>query len=115
LTGLPNLRLVVDRAEQMLIRSRRSQLPCAALTLGIDRFKEFNDANGYETGDELLKAVADRLGAVLREADTIGGVGGDDFAVRTDGASWAAGPELVAERILDVRREPFFLGESRPE
>ncbi len=115
LTGLPNRRLVVDRAEQMLIRSRRSQLPCAALTLGIDRFKEFNDTNGYETGDELLKAVADRLGAVLREADTIGRVRGDEFVVLTDGASLAAGPELVAERILDVLREPFFLGESRPE
>jgi len=115
LTGLPNLTLVVDRAEQMLIRSRRSQLPCAALTLGIDRFKEFNDANGYETGDELLKAVGDRLGAVLREADTIGRVRGDEFVVLTDGASLAAGPELVAERILDVIKEPFFLGESRLE
>ena len=74
LTGLPNRTLVVDRAEQMLIRSRRSQLPTAALTLGIDHFKEFNDTHGYQTGDELLKAVAERLRTVLREADTIGRV-----------------------------------------
>jgi diguanylate cyclase (GGDEF)-like protein len=114
LTGLPNRTLVVDRAEQMLIRARRSQMASAVLTLGIDRFKEFNDANGFETGDELLKAVADRLNTVLREADTIGRVRGDEFIVLTDGASLAAGPELVAERILDVLREPFFL-QSRPE
>jgi diguanylate cyclase (GGDEF)-like protein len=106
---------VLDRAEQMLIRSRRSQMPTAALTLGIDRFKDFNDANGYETGDELLVAVAERLRTVLREADTIGRVRGDEFAILTDGASLAAGPELVAERILDVVREPFYLSENHPE
>ncbi len=115
LTGLPNRTLVLDRAEQMLIRSRRSQMPTAALTLGIDQFKEFNDTHGFQTGDELLKAVADRLRTVLREADTIGRVRGDEFIVLTDGASLAAGPELVAERILDVLREPFYLGESHPE
>ncbi len=115
LTGLPNATLVLDRAEQMLIRSRRSQMPTAALTLGIDRFKEFNDTHGFDTGDELLKAVAERLRTVLREADTIGRVRGDEFVVLTDGASLAAGPELVAERILDVVREPFYLGDNHPE
>ncbi len=115
LTGLPNRSLVVDRAEQLLARSRRSQLPTAALVLGLDEFKEFNETHGHQTGDELLKAVALRLEAVLREADTVGRVGGDEFMVLTDGASLAAGPELVAERILDVMREPFYLGEDRPE
>jgi diguanylate cyclase (GGDEF)-like protein len=115
LTGLPNRTLVVDRAEQMLIRSRRSQMATAALTIGLDGFKDFNDVNGYETGDELLKAVAERLRTVLREADTIGRMRGDEFIVLTDGASLAAGPELVAERILDVLREPIYLGETHPE
>jgi len=115
LTGLPNRSLVLDRAEQMLSRSRRSQLPTAALSLGIDNFKDFNDTHGYQTGDELLKAVAERLVTVLREADTVGRVGGDEFMVLTDGASLAAGPELVAERILDVLREPFYLGDEHAE
>ena len=115
LTGLPNRSLVLDRAEQMLSRSRRSQLPTAALSLGLDSFKEFNDTYGYQTGDELLKAVAERLVTVLREADTVGRVGGDEFMVLTDGASLAAGPELVAERILDVLREPFYLGAEHAE
>jgi diguanylate cyclase (GGDEF)-like protein len=115
LTGLPNRSLVVDRAEQLLARSRRSQMPTAALLLGLDRFKEFNEAHGHHSGDELLKAVASRLENILREADTVGRVGGDEFIVLTDGASLAAGPELVAERILDVLREPFYLDEERPE
>jgi len=115
LTGLPNRSLVVDRADQMLVRSRRSQLPTAALVLGVDRFKEFNEAHGYRTGDDLLRAVADRLRSALREADTVGRVRGDEFVVLTDGASLAAGPELVAERILEVVREPFFLGDGYVE
>jgi diguanylate cyclase (GGDEF)-like protein len=112
LTGLPNRSLLVDRAEQMLSRSRRSQLPTAALAVGIDDFKAFNAAHGRGTGDELLRSVADRLAAVLREADTVGRLGGDEFVVLTDGASLAAGPELVAERILSVLGEPFYLGEG---
>ncbi len=115
LTGLPNRSLVIDRADQMLVRSRRTQLPTAALMLGIDRFKEFNDVHGHQTGDELLLAIADRLKSVLREADTVGRVLGDEFIVLTDGASLAAGPELVAERILEVVREPFYLGEGHLE
>ena len=115
LTGLPNRSLVLDRAEQMLSRSRRSQLPTAALSLGLDRFKDFNDTHGYHTGDQLLQAIAERLVTVLREADTVGRVGGDEFMVLTDGASLAAGPELVAERIFDVLREPFYLGDEHPE
>ena len=85
------------------------------MSLGIDNFKEFNDTHGYQTGDELLQAVGERLVTVLREADTVGRVGGDEFMVLTDGASLAAGPELVAERILDVLREPFYLGVGHAE
>ena len=114
LTGLPNRMLVVDRAEQMLVRSRRSQMPSAALALGLDDFREFNDLHGRQAADELLRAVADRLTTLLREADTVGRLGGDEFVVLTDGASLAAGPELVAERILDVMGEPFYLGEGHP-
>jgi diguanylate cyclase (GGDEF)-like protein len=114
-TGLPNRTLVVDRAQQMLIRSRRSQLPTAALTLGIDHFKEFNDIHTHQTGDTLLKAVSERLREGLREADTIGRGRGDEFIVLTDGASLAAGPELVAERIRDILRDPFYLGDGRLE
>jgi len=60
-------------------------------------------------GDRLLKAVAVRFAGVLRSSDTVGRLGGDEFVVLAEGVSLAAGPELVAERLQDVLREPFCL------
>jgi len=110
ITGLPARALILDRAEQMLARSRRSQLPTAALAVGIDDLPAFTRVHGRENCDLLLKAVGERLVAVLREADTVGRAGEDEFVVLTDGASLMAGPELVAERVTEVLREPFELG-----
>jgi len=109
LTGLPNRALVLDRIEQMLVRTRREQLPGAALFLDLDGFKTVNDTFGHTIGDDLLRAVAARLSGTLREADTVGRFGGDEFVMVVEGVSLAAGPELVAERILNVLRQPFEL------
>jgi diguanylate cyclase (GGDEF)-like protein len=115
LTGLPTRPLIVDRTEQMLARSRRSKLPMAVLVMDLDGMDAFNERHGRARGDELLTAVAERLVAVLREADTVGRQDGDEFVVLTDGASLTAGPELVAERLIGVLREPFHLGEGDDE
>jgi diguanylate cyclase (GGDEF)-like protein len=109
LTGLPNRTLIRDRIEQMLIRARRSADPVAALFVDLDNFKSINDTLGHRAGDELLCAVADRLGAVVRETDALGRLGGDEFVVIADGQSLSAGPELIAERLLDALAEPFQL------
>jgi diguanylate cyclase (GGDEF)-like protein len=104
LTGLPNRVLAVDRAEQMLARARRNDAPIAALFIDLDAFKHVNDSFGHAAGDELLVTVADRLSAVIRESDTACRLAGDEFLVLLDSSEHDAGPELVAERVLEVLR-----------
>jgi diguanylate cyclase (GGDEF)-like protein len=109
LTGLPNRALIVDRIDQLLARNRRIGTSGAALFVDLDEFKNVNDTLGHEAGDQLICAVAARLMATLRNADTIGRMGGDEFVVLIDGGPQALGPEHVAERLLEVLREPFEL------
>jgi diguanylate cyclase (GGDEF)-like protein len=109
LTGLPNRALILDRVEQMLARSRRDQIPVAALFIDLDNFKDINDSLGHAAGDELLVAVATRLSGVLRDSDTVGRLGGDEFVVLVEGGSLSAGAEAVAQRLLDALADPFDL------
>ena len=112
LTGLPNRTLILDRVEQMLGRSARSQTPVAALFIDLDNFKDINDTLGHAAGDELLRAVAARLNGVTRDADALGRLGGDEFVVISEALTLSVGPELIAERLLDALKEPFKLGED---
>ena len=112
LTGLPNRTLILDRIEQMLVRSRRHQAPVAALFIDLDNFKSINDTLGHGAGDELLQAVAARLDSVVRATDALGRLGGDEFVVIAEDLSLAAGPELMAERLLEALKQPFTLAET---
>jgi diguanylate cyclase (GGDEF)-like protein len=109
LTGLPNRTLILDRVEQLLMRSRRDKTPVAALFIDLDNFKTINDSLGHAAGDELLQGVASRLNAVVRESDAVGRLGGDEFVVIASELSFAAGPELMAERLLEALDQPFEL------
>jgi diguanylate cyclase (GGDEF)-like protein len=109
LTDLPNRALVHDRAEQMLARAERRGTPAAALYVDIDGFKHVNDSSGHAAGDELLMVVAERLRSVVRGGDTVGRMGGDEFVVLIEDSTLGAGPELVAQRLLDVLRQPIEL------
>jgi diguanylate cyclase (GGDEF)-like protein len=93
----------------MLARARRAHVPVAALFIDLDGFKEVNDTLGHGFGDQLLQAVSTRLALTMRESDSIGRLGGDEFVVLVDGTTMDAGPELVAERLLTVLREPFAI------
>ena len=115
MTDLPNRALIMDRIEQLLDRSRRNKTTGAALFIDLDDFKNVNDSLGHEAGDRLLVAVAARLTSTLRDADTIGRMGGDEFVVLIEDANLEVTPELVAQRLLDVMRQPFELeGVSMP-
>jgi diguanylate cyclase (GGDEF)-like protein len=112
LTGLPNRIVALDRAEQMLARAQRTRQPVAALYVDVDGFKQVNDSLGHAAGDELLQALSARLASVVRGGDTAARLGGDEFVVLMDGATLDAGPELVAERLLELLREPYEISTS---
>jgi len=109
LTGLANRQLILDRADRMLLRSRRDGQPVAAFFVDLDNFKDANDSLGHEAGDRLLQAVASRLVGLLRTSDTVGRLGGDEFVILAEGISLADGPKVIAERIRQVLRPPFYI------
>jgi diguanylate cyclase (GGDEF)-like protein len=113
LTMLPNRALIIDRIEQMLARCRRTDLPCAVMFLDLDDFKDINDTLGHAVGDQVLTAVASRLTAALRDGDTVGRLGGDEFILLVEDTALSAGTEVVAERILEVLRPPFDISGHR--
>jgi len=109
LTGLANRQLILDRAEQMINRSRRTFEPIAAYFIDLDNFKDANDSLGHEAGDRLLQAVGQRFESIVRSSDTVGRLGGDEFVILAEGMSLADGPEPLADRIRDVLRKPFSI------
>jgi diguanylate cyclase (GGDEF)-like protein len=113
LTGLPNRILVLERAECLLANARRHGLTVPVFFLDIDGFKEVNDTLGHAAGDELLQTVAARLTRVLRECDTVGRIGGDEFVILLDPDTLTMSPEAVAERVLAAVRQPTRLSGER--
>ncbi|MDA8046010.1 MAG: bifunctional diguanylate cyclase/phosphodiesterase [Actinomycetota bacterium] len=114
LTDLPNRALLFDRAEQMLARARCQPMAIGALYLDLDNFKDVNDTFGHDVGDQLLQAVAERLRAAVREGDTVGRLGGDEFLILTESLDLDVGPECVAERVIALMDEPFELLTPEP-
>jgi diguanylate cyclase (GGDEF)-like protein len=110
LTGLANRALIMDRIDQALSRARSGGTPVAVISLDLDGFKAVNDTFGRAIGEQLLCAVSSRLIDVLSDRDTVGRLGGQEFAVLVEGDSLDAGPEVIAERIRDVLSAPFLLG-----
>jgi len=112
LTDLPNRILALDRAEQILGRARRLDVPVTALFVDIDGFKQINGRHGHRAGDEVLRQVGARLKTAMRENDTVGRLSGDEFVILIDPVGSYTAPELVAERVLDVLRQPIGLPEG---
>lgn len=110
LTGLPNRVLLLDRMSQALANASRRHEMLAVMSLDIDDFKVINDTHGHPEGDRLLVEVAARVRGVLRDADTITRLGGDEFLILAAGIGTAAQAGIVARRVLDRIRAPAEIG-----
>jgi diguanylate cyclase (GGDEF)-like protein len=109
LTGLPNRRLLADRMQQAIDRSRRSGENFAVCMIDLDHFKQVNDEHGHEYGDELLRQVGARLAGAARPNDTIARVGGDEFVGVFEGIGSGQALESIAHRLLTAAVTPVSI------
>jgi diguanylate cyclase (GGDEF)-like protein len=109
LTDLPNRALFLDRLDHALAVARRTGERVALLYLDLDDFKAINDSHGHLIGDMALTAVAERLRACVRPADTLARLGGDEFALLVEGLDGRP-PHEIAERLLASLAAPFVFG-----
>ncbi len=113
LTGLPNRNMFYDRLGEALKKAQRAKMKLAVLCLDLDKFKEVNDTLGHDVGDQLLKEAGRRLNKCVREADTVARLGGDEFCILIERFSDSAHIDRIANNILSMLSEPFFLSGNR--
>ncbi|MFI2433596.1 putative bifunctional diguanylate cyclase/phosphodiesterase [Streptomyces sp. NPDC018693] len=109
LTGLPNRTLLLERTQRALLRGRRESAITCLLFIDLDDFKIVNDTLGHPAGDQLLRAVAERLSGALRRTDTAARLGGDEFAVLMEDAKQPLDAELLAAQVIQTLNRPFQL------
>lgn len=109
LTGLPNRQLLHDRLHQALLNANRYERQAGVVFIDLDDFKLVNDNLGHSAGDEVLRIVAQRLRLAVRETDTVGRFGGDEFVVVVTEQTDEAGMTRVIERITAALSEPMEL------
>ncbi|HEX5392483.1 MAG TPA: EAL domain-containing protein [Rhodocyclaceae bacterium] len=109
LTGLPNRALLQDRLTQAINQAARRDTRVAVMFIDLDRFKSINDSLGHAVGDELLKNIAERLKASVRNADTVCRLGGDEFVVVLNEIGCLDDVVMVAEKIIAALAPAVFV------
>ena len=111
LTDLPNRILFADRLKQALTRAKRYGRGVGVLFLDLDQFKSINDSLGHETGDAVLKIVAERLVRCVRSTDTIARLSGDEFAMVLSDLAQGRDAGHVAQKVLNAVGRPAIVGD----
>lgn len=109
LTGLPNRVVLNDRLAHALTVARRARTKVGVIFCDLDRFKQVNDTMGHEAGDELLRQVADRIRATIRESDTAVRLGGDEFVVICENVLEGDPVHHLASRLKTALDQPYRL------
>jgi diguanylate cyclase (GGDEF)-like protein len=109
LTGLANRRLLSEKIAMALAHARRNKSAMALVYLDLDGFKQINDSLGHGTGDILLKTVAGRLVATVREEDTVARLGGDEFMIALWDAGDAQGAATVTRKVIEAVSQPYAI------
>lgn len=109
LTSLPNRALFHEFAQPLLAGARRHERQVAVLFVDLDRFKPINDQHGHEVGDEVLKEVAQRLRASVRESDLVGRLGGDEFLLVLTDIRSEENASRVARLCLGRINRPYLV------
>lgn len=109
LTALPNRLQFREHLGQAIARAQEFERVLGVMFIDLDNFKDINDTLGHSAGDELLKLTADRLETAVRQGDTVGRMGGDEFAVLMEDVSNVSEVELAAERLRRTVTEPYLV------
>ena len=109
LTGLPNRAWFIEQIERVISLKTQDDISYAVLFIDLDRFKLINESLGHAMGDVLLKEVANRIKASLREPDVVARLGGDEFAILLQGMRDDSCALEVAKRVQEELKQPFTL------
>jgi diguanylate cyclase (GGDEF)-like protein len=109
LTGLANRRLLAERMSMILVHARRNKSAMAVVYLDLDGFKQINDTLGHGVGDVLLKMVAGRMLASVREEDTVARLGGDEFIIALWHVSGTDDAARVALKVIEAVSQPYAI------
>jgi diguanylate cyclase (GGDEF)-like protein len=112
LTGLPNRTLLLDRLAQATQQAQRQHKAVGLLLLDLDSFKGVNDQLGHHAGDQILKAVAERLAGCIRGCDTACRYGGDEFVILLPEIRGSEDLDAVAQKIRACLAKPHRLGDQ---
>ncbi|SFK72069.1 diguanylate cyclase (GGDEF) domain-containing protein [Nitrosomonas aestuarii] len=109
LTNLPNRMLVMDRLKQEITKAKRDATLVGVLFIDLDNFKMVNDTLGHKAGDTMLHLISQRMLSILRESDTLGRLGGDEFIVIAANTDTSDGFVRIANKILKCLSDPIVV------